>query len=60
MGFAIRQAVWNGLEMGERVVECISPTLMKERLRLGKSNGVSLSFIHAPTQNSDTTATDQF
>lgn len=64
VGFAIHQAVWDGLEEGDRVVEGTSPGPMKVvleciSLQLGESSFFFLSG-YAPTANGETIAKDLF
>ena len=47
VGLAIKQHIWDGLEEEDKTVERFGPRLMKVRLQLGKSHGVSLVVAYA-------------
>ena len=50
VGLAIKQHIWDGLEEEDKTVECFGPRLMKVRLQLGRSHGVSFVVAYAPTE----------
>lgn len=52
VGFGMRQAAWDEPKGGDRVVEWISPRLMKVRLQFGKPSRVSSVSKYAPTEKS--------
>ncbi|CAM9752224.1 unnamed protein product, partial [Pylaiella littoralis] len=54
VGLAIKQSIVDGMDKGGMTVECISARLMKVRLQLTGSNGVSFVVAYAPTETDGT------
>ncbi|CAB1116131.1 unnamed protein product [Ectocarpus sp. CCAP 1310/34] len=53
---AIKEAMWESVGEEGRTVECISPRLMKVRLQIGRTCGVTFVVGYAPTETVRTTA----
>ncbi|CAB1113440.1 unnamed protein product [Ectocarpus sp. CCAP 1310/34] len=53
---AIKEAMWESLGEEGRTMECISPRLMKVRLQIGRTCGVTFVVGYAPTETVRTTA----
>ncbi|CAB1109886.1 unnamed protein product [Ectocarpus sp. CCAP 1310/34] len=56
VGIAIKEAMWESVGEEGRTVECISPRLMKVRLQIGRTCGVTFVVGYAPTETVRTTA----
>jgi len=50
VGLVIKEHIWEGVEEGDKTVECFGPRLMKVRLQLGGSHGVTFVVAYAPTE----------
>eukprot|EP00752_Nemacystus_decipiens_P015555 g13878.t1 len=51
VALALKTEMWDGVEERGRTVECISPRLMKVRLQMGRTCGVTFVVGYAPTEN---------
>ena len=60
VGLAIKQSIVDGMEKGGMTVECMSARLMKVRLQLTGSNGVSFVIAYAPTESDGAAAKNNF
>ncbi|CAB1110695.1 unnamed protein product [Ectocarpus sp. CCAP 1310/34] len=56
VGIAIKETMWDSVGEGGRTVECISPRLMKVRLQIGRTCGVTFVVGYAPTETARNTA----
>ena len=60
VGLAVKTELWDSVEEEDRTVECISPRMMKVRLQIGRTCGVTFVVGYAPTETARDSDKDSF